>query len=88
MKQRSNRKRAEGSVTLTCASEERKSVFASTVKPKSLDVLGAGDLNNPRHYPDEVLVAAAQNGISPALGALLTRHRHFVRHCAADDGHH
>ena len=78
MKQRSNRKRTESSVTLTCASEEYKSVFASAVEPKSVDVLGAGDLNNPRHYTDEQLVAAAQNGFSPALGALLTRHRQIL----------
>ena len=78
MKQRSNQKRAKSSVTMTCASEEYESEFASTVEPKSLGVFGEGDLNNPRHYTDEELVTAAQNGLSAALGMLLTRHRRIL----------
>ena len=75
MKQRSNLKPAEGSVKMTCTSEEYESVFASTGEPKSPGVFGEGNLNNPRSYTDDELVAAAQSGLSPALGMLLTRHR-------------
>jgi hypothetical protein len=75
VKRQSNRKRAKGSVTMTCTSEEHESVFGSTAGPNSPGVFGEGHLNNPRHHTDEELVAAAQNGCSPALGMLLTRHR-------------
>jgi RNA polymerase sigma-70 factor (ECF subfamily) len=63
---------------MTCTSEELKSVFALTAEPKSLGVFGEGDLNDPLHYTDEELVAAAQSGFSPALGMLLTRHRRIL----------
>ena len=77
VKQRSNQKRAKGSVTMTRTSEYE-SVFASTAVPNSLGVFVEGDLSNPRHYTDEELVTAAQNGYSSALGMLLTRHRRIL----------
>ena len=63
---------------MTRASEEYESVFASTAEPNSPGAFGEGDPNNPRHYTDEELLAAAQNGHSPALGMLLTRHRRIL----------
>ena len=88
MKRQSNRKRAKGSVTTTCTSQEYESVFASTAEPNSPGVFGEGDLKHQRHYTDEELVGRC-------AGRVFIRFRHvahapspnFVWYFAADDGH-
>jgi RNA polymerase sigma-70 factor (ECF subfamily) len=74
MTERSSRMHTEGSMPTTRMSEDEPILY-STVKSEYPALFGADDLNNPRHYSDDELVVAAQNGVSPALGLLLTRHR-------------
>jgi RNA polymerase sigma-70 factor (ECF subfamily) len=68
---------AEGSLQTALTSENQPMVDL-TAESGSPAVFGSDDPNNPRHYTDDELVVAAQNGFSVALGLLLMRHRNSL----------
>src|SRR5579863_1298242 len=77
-RQRANSVYSEGSMTTNRMSEEFEPTFVPTVQRDSPRDFEQDSLGDPKRYTDEELLAAAQKGVSRALGELLVRHRSLL----------